>query len=199
MIDSEIKILLNDEELNHSNFQIENFIVGSQVGKWAQYKQCLREISSRFEKLQNIRDDAQLNRIEATNVGLWKRLIFFLWRLRKNNRLKMEIGRRRMARKSERFAKEIYHLERELACFVAIAKRLKADIGDLGNGKRELIEADSWRQKALKMAGIDLLVNGGIGQSTMELILCLPEQDRQGVLKMLAPNAKPDPFKLIDL
>ena len=50
MIDSEIKILLNDEELNHSNFQIENFIVGSQVGKWAQYKQCLREISSRFEQ-----------------------------------------------------------------------------------------------------------------------------------------------------
>ena len=63
--------------------------------------------------------------------------------------------------------------------------------------KRRRLETDSWRHKALKMAGVDLLINGRIGQSTMELILALPEKERFGVLAIISPDARPDPMKLI--
>ena len=53
MKDIEIKKLLNDHQELHSEFQIENFIIGNQGDKWAQYKQSLREIKARYEKLES--------------------------------------------------------------------------------------------------------------------------------------------------
>ena len=46
------KILVDHQEL-HSDFQIDNFIIGSQGDAWAQYKQCLREIKARVENIES--------------------------------------------------------------------------------------------------------------------------------------------------
>ena len=180
-----IAVLLSDLEKYHSNFQIDNFIVGNQCCAWSQYKQALREIHGRYETLISQKEDLELNDLKT------------VWRWRFGRRAQIKQNRRKRNRQA--LVDSIAETERELNRFVEIAVKLKKEIGGLGNGKREVLEANSWRQKALKMAGIDLLVNGRIGQPTMELILALPEKDRRGVLGILSPEARPDPMKLIGL
>jgi len=104
-----------------------------------------------------------------------------------------------LKRKRQSMVDNLVETERELKRFVEIAVKLKEDFGEIDHQKRAVLEADSWRQKALKMAGIDLLINGRIGQPTMELILALPEKDRFAVLGILSPEGNPDPMKLIGI
>ena len=56
-----IKELLEDHQELHSEFQIDNFIIGNQGDRWAQYKQCLREIKSRWESIES--DKMQADRL----------------------------------------------------------------------------------------------------------------------------------------
>ena len=65
------ELILKDYRPEHSLFQIENFIIGSQGGTWAQYRQCLRELSSRHgavdSKINEIKKDAlKLKEIEQS-------------------------------------------------------------------------------------------------------------------------------------
>jgi len=55
----------------------------------------------------------------------------------------------------------------------------------------------SWKRKALKMAGVDLITTGRLGQATFNLVLALPKEDRLSVLSQLKQGS--DPFKLIEL
>lgn len=192
MLNIEIAIekLLLDYHKFHSDFQIENFIVGKAGNCWAQYKQALIEIDARKDALVNGNEELELARLSKPGP----RFVFT-----KKGRTLKHIKYRRWKRSIKEMEFALTQTDRELTRFVELAVNLKKEIGDLGNGKRELLESDSWRQKALKMAGIDLLVNKRVGQSTMELILALPSQDRQGVLKMLAPDAKSNPFDLIGI
>ena len=180
----DIEILLKDFETKHSEYQIDNFIIGNQGGIWSQYKQALREIHSRYNSLISQKEELELFDLKKP------------WRWPFGRRAEIKKARRKRSRLA--MADGISETARELNRFVKLAMALKKALGDLGNGKREILEADSWRQKALRMAGIDILVNHRIGQSTMELILALPEKDRTGVLLILSPDSKPDPFKLID-
>ena len=181
-----IELLLQDHVPGPSAFQVENFIVNASGSDcWSQYKQALREIQGRYETLINQKEGLELLDLKPG------------WRWPFGRRAQIKENRRK--RKRQSLIDNIAETERELNRFVELAVKLKEQIGDLENGKREMLEANSWRQKALKMAGVDLLVNGRIGQPTMELILSLPEKDRSGVLTILSPQAKPDPMKLVGL
>ena len=178
-----IEKLLKDHQSCHSEFQIDNFIVGNQGYDWSQYKQALREIDGRYQSLIGQKEELEIFDLKK------------YWRRSFGRRAEIRLARRKRIRLA--MVDGIAETERELNRFVELALKLKQEIGDLGNGKREMLESNSWRQKALRMAGIDLIVNGRIGQPTMELVLALPKKDRDEVLMILSPQAKPDPMKLI--
>ena len=181
----EIETLLKDHQNLHSGFQIDNFIIGNQGCIWSQYKQTLREIEGRYNSFITQKESLELFDLKRN----------WFWPFGR----KAQIRKNALKRKRQSMVDSIVETERELNRFVEIAMELKKEIGDLDNGKREMLEADSWRQKALKMAGIDLLVNGRIGQPTMELILALPKKDRSEVLGILSPESKPNPMRLIGI
>jgi hypothetical protein len=180
-----IQTLLKGYQPSHTQFQIDNFIIGNQGCDWSQYKQVLREIDGRYKTLIDAKEGLKLFDLKI----IWR------WPFGRVARL-YKYGRKR---NREAMVESIAETERELKRFVELAIKLKEKFGEIDEQKRAVLEADSWRQKALRMAGIDLLVNGRIGQPTMELILALPKNDRVGVLQMLAPDSKPDPMKLIDI
>ncbi len=179
--------LLKDYQGRHSTFQIDNFIIGKQGDRWSRYKQALREISNRYQSLMDLKEDLEL--FDMARCWRWRSLFGKRARIWKKRRIRSRAA----------MVENISETERELKRFVWLATKLKRDIGNLDKEKRAVLEADSWRQKSLRMAGIDLLVNGRIGQPTMELILALPVREQTEVLGVLAPDAKPDPFNLIGL
>lgn len=181
----QVETLLRDHQNLHSKFQIDNFIIGNQGCIWSQYKQALREIEGRYSSFITQKESLELFDLKRN----------WFWPFGR----KAEIRNNALKRKRESMVDGLAESERELTRFVELALELKKEIGDLDNGKREILESDSWRQKAIKMAGIDLLVNGRLGQPTMELILALPKKDRSEVLRILSPESKPNPMRLIGI
>jgi len=189
----EIKRLLIDHQKNHSEFQIDNFIVGNAGDDWARYKQALREIDSRNEIAEGLRDELILFDL-AWCGPFWKRIA-----VTKNARVRRAIRIKRRERSRSALVESIAETERELFRFVELAIRLKEKIGEIDPARRKELESDSWKQKAVRMAGIDLLINGRVGSATLEFILSLPRQDRVAVIEYFKPGAKVDPFKMIGL
>ena len=181
----EIEHLLVDYEARHSEFQIEHFIIGSAVDPWSKYKQALREIHDRNEMLIEKQDQLMLFDLKFRFYNPFSRKAV----------IKKEIARRQ--RKA--MVDGMLETKRELSKFVEIAIKLKSEIGELDSLKRAVLEAESWRQKAIKMAGIDLLVNGRVGSTTLNFILSLPKADQAMVIEHFKPGAKVDPFKMIGL
>lgn len=178
----QIERLLEDFEPNHTDFQIDNFIIGKQGDNWAQYKQALREIDGRYKSLVTQKEELELltlNRVRR----------FFRW---------FRIRAQRRRRKCEAMMKNIAETERELRRFLAIAMKLKARLGKLDYDRRKELEADSWLQKTRKMAGVDMLVNGGqLSKATLEMIIALPRRERRTILAEL--TNQPDPNRLLKL
>ena len=185
VLETEIKGLLKDHRARHSEFQIDNFIIGSEPCAWARYRQSLREIDSRWGLLVSSREELELFDLSRDRGWPFGR------------RAKIRLSRRKRSRAA--LVKNIAETERELERFVEIAIQLKDEIGPVENGKRELLEADSWRQKAVRMSALDLLVNRGISHTTMDFILKLPIKDRQMVINVISPDANPDPLRLLGM
>jgi len=61
-----------DLNLSHSVFQIENFILGSEMGltPWGKYKQCLREIHRRVRSLKDINYQIAKKEIEIKRLEM---------------------------------------------------------------------------------------------------------------------------------
>lgn len=183
----EVEKIISDYEPKHSRFQIENFIIGRQGDKWAQYKQVLQEIKSRYDQVVYLREERELFKCRR-----WK-----LPAVTIRGRKIRQIEARREKRNYRKLLVELEHTERELSVLVELGRKIKTDIGGLDPKKRDKLEALSWFNKAQRMAGIDLLVNHRIGQSTMELILSLPDNDRLSIINLLDPKSRPDPMKLV--
>jgi len=180
-----VDTLLSDYQSRHSDFQIDNFIIGKQGDNWSMYKQCLREIHMRSTSLVTLKEDLELMDIER-----WK------WKFSISK--KSKIRKKRRARVRNELVKSINETERELKRFVSLAKKLKRKIGELSYEKRAVLEADSWLQKARRMAGMDMLINRGqISQTTLEMIVALPPRERKSILYEIANG--PDPNRLIGM
>jgi hypothetical protein len=180
MNDETIKYLLGDYRSAHSEFQINNFIIGGEVDDWARYRQALREIDARYKSLISKKDDLELFDLKKKWFRFGK---------------KARIEKRIRQRMRDALLNGIQETERELKIFVEIALKYKEKFGDIDHIKRQILEADSWRQKAIKMAAVDLIVGGRLSQPTVGLILSLPQKDRENVLTKI----KTDPHKLIGL
>jgi len=180
--------LLEDYQELHSEFQIENFIVGNQGDRWAQYKQCLREIKARNETI--ISDTIQLKIIESS-----RKHKMFSW-LKKIGRHKIEIKGAIGVDKFTALKNTIKERERELECFFKIAKKLKEEIGEITEEKRYQLESESWKNKGIKLAAIDFLCSGRLSPQTAEFILSLPKDSQVEIFTKISENK---PFKLLGL
>jgi len=187
--------LLEDNESRHSDFQIENFIIKKQGDTWAQYKQCLREISSRHSSIK----DSEA-RGKAFVSAAKKNVRFKLWRFlnRKKVRgngsvpdIKLTDG-------------NLEDLKAELDCFLKIAEKLKAELGEITPERRYQLETESWKNKGIKMAAIDILATGRISNQTYDFIFSLPKESQLELFSKLSakqPMAllgfKPDEIRAI--
>jgi len=181
--DIEIESLLADFEKFHSQFQIDNFIIGRAGDDWARYKQALREISTRKNNLINMREQMELDEI---GPPVWKRAT--LW-LRPKRVRQIHAAKRRRSRLQ--MAGEIAEIDRELARFVELAKRLRKNLGELTPDRRRELEAQTWFNKARQLILIDSIVNGGQpSATTVDFILGLPLEMQSEVLSIFG-QAKP--------
>jgi hypothetical protein len=169
-----IKKLLADHRSGHSDFQVDHFVVGAEVNPWAQYKQALREVAGRWESIETMRLDLQV--LEATPPP--KRVFAIGARYR----VPARIRRVKWEREVARLRAAIASTERELSRFVELAVDLKKQIGELTEDERARLEAESWADKARRMAQIDYLVAGAISRQTIEFIEHFPRPMRQRLL-----------------
>lgn len=184
----DIKELLKDHVKRHSEYQIDNFIVGNQGDAWAQYKQALREIEGRYEQVISLKERIELDDIKAKPF----RRFYFTRR----GAVKARIEKRVRARARLALDDNLKQTQRELDRFVKLAKALKEKIGEVDEIRRHELEIKSWFAKARKMAAVDLLT-GGLNKSTVDLIFALPRDDRRRVMVEIAN--RPDPLKMLDL
>lgn len=178
---NEINVLLKDIEKRHSDFQIENFIIRKQGDLWAQYKQCLREISGRNESIEN--EELKVKNEKINRDRIKKSLRYKLWRFL--NRKKI-VGDGLPPERSKEQAENVKNLKAELKCFLKIARKLKEQIGELTDGRRDELESASWRAKGLKLAAIDILSVGRISNQTLDFILSLSKENQIIVFEQLS-------------
>ena len=176
--------LLKDFELYHSDFQIDNFIIGGQGTDWFQYKQCLREIKSRVESLDSATEQMALFEIGRKSIR-GKIKLFFMGSIRRKIFLNSE------TRQAAAMAQNIRDTRRELDRFVGLAKKLRARIGEIDSDRRQALESEGWYQKALHMAAVEIYTAGGPSKQTVEFILSLPMEYRKSILTNLK-SVKPE-------
>ena len=163
----DLTTLLDDHQMFHSDFQIDNFIiVRSGETQYGQYKQILRELSSRYKTLKDSYISRELLVIDIEELeeefvdGFQKR----------RNDLKL-IGYRMSLDESN---KTITDIEREFKRFYALACKLKKLIGDLIPERRHVLDRDMWLFKLKSMAAADFITTGRIKDSTLTFIRSMP-------------------------
>jgi hypothetical protein len=78
-------------------------------------------------------------------------------------------------RKLEVIAANIIDTEREATRFAEIAEKLKTELGEITKERRYQLETESWKNKGIKMAAIDILATGRISNQTYDFIFSLPK------------------------
>ncbi len=169
-----VGLLLEDFYPEHSDFQIENFIIGAQGHIWAQYKQALRELDARRHSIESGAESLKrLSREEKKLSGrCWNPLA------RKKRAAMVEAIRKKIASERRSYRSKF----REYYRFYKIALELKRAIGELTPARRRELEAESWADKARRMAQIDYLVAGAISRQTVEFIEHFPRHLRRRLL-----------------
>jgi len=183
--ENDIYKILKDFEPRHTAFQIDNFIIGKAGSPYFQYRQVQREISDRYQTVLDLRDNLRL-------FDLQKK-----WHWPFGERAAIRSATRK--RKRQQMARDLAEYERELERLVEVGEVLYEKFGGLNREKKDQIEADAWQQRAVRMAGIDLLVNGRVGSTALDFILSLPKPDRAVVIEYFKPGVKVDPYKMIGL
>ena len=161
----QLKTILIDYEDRHSEFQIENFIIRSSGCEWFQYKQALREIDSRANIIVALHDEKK-----AFEFPRYK--LFFL-KTRRKSQLKI-------------IEKKIFNVEAELKIFLRIAEKLKKQIGEITPERRNQLETESWKNKGIKMAAIDILATGRISNQTYDFVFSLPKESQLEIFKTVS-------------
>ena len=179
-LDNQINLLLHDYESGHSEFQIRQFIVNSEVHPWHKYKQCLREIYARRETI-----ESKKRILETINQSILK------LNSKKGRRFfgskKKEIELAELISKKIDFEKKISLAKRELVCFVEAAFEIRSNHGfdRLNHDEKKYLEAEAWKEKAKFMLCLDIFCLGSIGKQTIEFIYKLPQKTKRELLSSI--------------
>jgi hypothetical protein len=177
MKENAIDILLKDFEPNHTEYQIKNFIIGSEIHPWHQYGQCLREIAGRrgvmLEKRNALKVlDEKIKRLEARRL------------FKKKSETEKAFGRR------VELLTQIAEISRELNCFVKCAIDIRRQYGfeKLSLEQKKILEAEAWREKAKYMLCMDLFCIGRPSRQTVEFVYKLPKKVKRELLTSIDPR-----------
>lgn len=157
--------LMQDHRPFHSDFQIDHFIVGRAGTPWGRYQQCLREIATRVDAINE--DEYAIRRIEL--------------KAERANGNKVVYLRHRL----ERLHETLRDRRRELRRFTALAAALKAGLGVVDEERRAQLDADLWYQRLRMMAARDLIMHGRVSEGTMDLCLSCPVEMRVALVNEL--------------
>lgn len=182
MITEKVERLLVDFRPEHSEFQMENFIIGG-GHPWGQYKQALRELSARHHAMLESGEQIRELKIEIEKKQ-WR------WFGRNGvNGLEIKLAALKDSRKSK---------AREYCIFYRIARDLKRRLGEITPQRRRELEAEMWIDKARRMAAIDLISLGGLQRSTAEFLTSLPREQRREVFSELRPDNRQKLLSILD-
>lgn len=180
MIHDKVEKLLADYRPEHSEFQMQNFIVGTSGHPWGRYKQSLRELSARGPAVEALR--AEIRAAEAEVDSLKARAWFPIGR--KKRALKTALMESRIETKKNDYKSKM----REYAVFYRIARDLKREIGEIDPEKRRRLEAEAWVDKARRLAALDIWATNGIQRQTAEFIISMPREYRRAIFAELNPE-----------
>lgn len=184
VIEKKVERLLADYRPEHSEFQIENFIIGAQGNEWAQYRQALRELASRHDGVvESGKNIAEINVQIERERKKWIR-----W-----NSIEKELTEKRDELKRRRMPKV-----REYCKLYIIARNLKRKIGEVTAERRRELESEMWIEKARRMAAIDLISINGLQRSTVEFIASFPRDIRRQIISDLRPENRQKLLAVLD-
>jgi hypothetical protein len=172
MIFDNVEKLLSDFRPEHSEFQMENFIIGG-GHPWGQYKQALRELSARHNAM--VESGDQVRELKAR---IDKERAKWFGRGHVNG-FESKLKALKESRKSK---------AREYCTFYRIARDLKRQLGEITPQRRRELEAEMWLDKARRMAALDLMTIGGIQRQTAEFLTSLPREQRREIFRELMPE-----------
>jgi DNA repair ATPase RecN len=171
-----LKELLKDHQLYHSEFQQDFFITTKAGGtEYGQYKQALRELNGRYTGLKNLYAEKELLQIDIDELAENK--VKDKYEKRRN-----EIKLTQKIMNMEDMDKSISETEREFKRFYQQAVALKEKIGDLTDGKRDILDRDMWEFKIKEMAAIDWITTSRLSKGTIEILMCVPKEMRHKLL-----------------
>lgn len=178
----EFKELLKDNQIYHSDFQIDHFITTKAGGTiFGMYCQSLRELDGRYEALKTMIVDIKIAEAEAEELEEWYRQGDS--QIPKSHRTeihRLNALKKRMA--IEGMERSLHHKIREFVRFYYQARRLKQEIGELGPTKRARLEKETWLYKLRLHAYIDIVSSNRVSNVVFENILSLDEIDRRELI-----------------
>jgi hypothetical protein len=175
----DIRSLLADHELFHSDFQMDYLITVRAGGTpYGCYKQALRELYKRWRGLRQAYSDRALLEVDIDEIES-----------QLGNHWASEFGRRRaeinLATKRlgiEEADRVIQDTEREFRRFAAQAATLKESIGDLTPERRAELDREMWRHRLRCMATVDIITRGALGENTVTFLQAAPREWRAPIL-----------------
>ncbi len=173
-----IQELLQDHQRYHSNMQIDRAIVGHGGGPhpYGQYRQCLRELHSRFVNARRLHLeqaclDAEIEDLQEAPES-------------EGSKAKLQRARKRALKllELEETQSRLKDSCRELGRFLGLSLALKEQVGELTPRRRDELDLEAWRETLKLRAALDSLAGGRPSRSTFEAIMLLPPAEKRGLL-----------------
>lgn len=179
-----LKELLNDHQIYHSDFQMDNFItIRSGETQYGQYKQALRELFKRYRGLKELYTGRELLQVDIDELN--QKHSDSEFEVRRTN---INLAKQRMD--MEDLERNIEHTEREFKRFYAQANSLKKEIGELTPKKQNKLDEEMWLHKLKSMVAIDYLTKGRIGENALAFMRSIPKKLRIPLLATIKDHDK---------
>ena len=184
----EIQELLKDHRSHMTEFQHDHFVTGKAGTPYAQYKQSLRELNSRIDVLRE-----EYASLEYLKISIDEKAHDSENHENEFERRRAGIDYEKMTRQISSNERRIKEIEVETFSFYRHAVQLKEIIGELTPEKEKQYEQELWEYKVKKLAALEIMANGKLGISTLDMAISLKGDLRQTVLEALN-----NPGKLVE-
>ena len=164
-----------------TEFQLRNFVLGSQPTVWGAYRQACLEISQRREARETLRTKAKLLCVDLKELQL-------------KGDERSVIQAEAIKRELDKLKAGIKDIERELGIIGRAARELKSKLPDETWDEHQ---PEYWVKKLWREAWSALVTAGSIPRDVVQAAMSLPENERKAFLNSLRTHeALPDTNQL---
>ena len=173
--------ILNDHVGTMTEYQHDHFVTGmSSPTAYGQYKQAVKELYSRICGLRDTVFGKQMLEIEIDEQH----------HIANNDpdefsRRKAEVRARQKEMALFDLVEDIKGKESEAMSFYRQAAQLKEVLGDISPERRKVLEAEMWEAQCKKIAALDVLSNGSLSQSVLEMTFSMKGEQRNRLLEKI--------------